>query len=691
MGGYQMQLFRYAILLMLAFASAARAESLGGMYQRALDALTEHELDWVATAHPTDSNICLTQACAEIQGSPKRIRPALTVTPIVANNSRRAHEYLLSLQRANPEPRAAYLNDQPEAFCREWKWLMDSLKVSALVTTQGLPAEIVNDVTDCARMREVLQRIQQTPYSDPEYDLMRTLVEGRVRNAAAAMYGSAPTMPLIGTLPAPFLNAKAVRVPGTDEAVIIINDEVFRLPYGLSKTVLNAIDFKLVSGKYLQTLSADADVNTHLDGHPEVVRDYAFVILQYLHVASKVTDAPLPIDDDTKIVMMQFYYGLADAAEVFVVAHELAHTLLGHVFHRAVNLAVPTNMATGEMNANEVLYSWRDELEADVVGFAIMDAVLKADATERAGDWRTDALYSFYLSAPAFFFLGMSVVENFQAVINGDPPPTVTKEDIALVSRAIDQIGDQSQLPSATPNEPEQRASHPPFILRYGVAKVLAETAAKNFFAENKVPADTAQVYEMGPLFQKLLLMLGDRSLSVFRSMYANESDNKTPIRPSTDRGKVVVLRPNDLSSVNIATELKSRQVDVLDERQPASLRDAFVTYDYENSGNNLVTATPAGRKAASDLAKALALTKLRSRISVTTAKPGARVYFQLIARDSATPSGRLTNETTEDLTIGLYYIWTERGGLPTSRKADVFRVVAPSLRVDIEEVPSVK
>jgi hypothetical protein len=625
-------------------------------------------------------------------------QPQMSTTLLRSHPSESVREYLTTLQRLYTNKPALSTPEQRETFCRQWKWLMSALAVSALAggpeTGKGLDIE---KLTDCSNAFQRLDEVRQTPYSNPEYDWMGRNVQERVAVAVQELGFSLKYSPTIGTLPVGLLNAKIISVPGAEDTLIIVNDEVFRLPYGISKTVVQAVDFKIVDQHYVHIL-ADADqIKNYVGSHPDIVRNFQFVVLQYLHLAAHVLDEPIPLDTQLGQVISQLYYGLADAVEVFIVSHEYAHLVLEHAYQRQQALALPGNH-TSTVSVDEKVYSWKQELEADAYGFLIMDTVLKQDAVRRSGSWKADPSYPFFVSAPSFFFLSMELVECSKDILEtGHVKPPLTQEDIKLAERAIDQLFEDKSIQSvhdAKQEHDEGSNSHPPFVVRFVEAKALADKAESLYFEDNKVPADTAQVYRLGKLFQDTLLVLYDLTEPSFEKMYQGTgtqqekaSTSKTATATSKERTKVA---PNELSPTLVQEELKSRGVNVLDRSQAGAVTDDFVKYHFlAGDSTNLVSESPSALKAAQKLADSLGGTGLRSKVVVKTKTAGARIHYQLIGRNEDTPSARLTNDTEDEIPIGFYFIWADRQGHPTSPKVDIFRVVKPQIVIDIEETIS--
>lgn len=142
----------------------------------------------------------------------------------------------------------------------------------------------------------------------------------------------------------------------------------------------------------------------------------------------------------------------------------------------------------------------------------------------------------------------------------------------------------------------------------------------------------------------------------------------------------------SDLSSRVILSELKGRGLNPSKATTPRNLRDAFTQYDFEARGSGLNPNNKEFLDAAKTLSVDLSETSLQSHVIVRTQTPGARIWYRLIGGETVSPFNQLTNNTADDITIGLYYIWAERDGKPTSSKEIIFRVIKEQVAIDLVE-----
>jgi hypothetical protein len=156
--------------------------------------------------------------------------------------------------------------------------------------------------------------------------------------------------------------------------------------------------------------------------------------------------------------------------------------------------------------------------------------------------------------------------------------------------------------------------------------------------------------------------------------------------KPSNEPPQKKIQKASDLSSKIVLSELKARGLDPAKTTTSPKLRDAFIQYDFQANGSGLNPNNKEFMDAAKNLSADLEETSLQSHVTIRTQTPGARVYYRLIGKETVTPFNQLTNDTADDITIGLYYIWAERAGKPTSSKEIIFRVIKKQATVDLVE-----
>jgi hypothetical protein len=599
-----------------------------------------------------------------------------------AGKSDASLDYLMTLQRAlihNPQN----TSEQHKRFCGEFEQTLSEMRVT------GLAKQLGDDKSfDCDKL---LADTGSTPYERPQFVWLRRRLEPRISSAIESLGKKLPNEPTIGTVPLPLLNAKTILPPGSNRPVIVLNDEIFRLPYDITRATMQAIGFGQASNGLTMTSVDPKEIAASLPNHPDAVQGVKWATLRYLHqVSGGPNDSYLTVDNDLDFVKnVLFIEGLTDAIETFVLCHEYAHIVLGHNIGDASALNL-TSAHNERVEVNEATYSWRQEFEADAYGFLMMDEVLKQQAVLDSGNYFKNPLYPFYLYGPRFFFSLMAFVESAKAYIEtGAAAPGPSKEDVKIAKLAISEMFSSSTRPAKHGESPHTAATHPPFLFRAAQAKIIEQKALSLFLEKAELEPGTKSVYRMSEAFDGALEALFVAATPDFEQRYKNPTaDGNILQRPSVPQTKALPRSdPSDLSPAALREELRLRGVDLSAASKPGGLRDALVEYDFvAGKGTNLNSDNEEVLKAIQDLNLGLKQISLQSHVSVHTKEPGARVVYRLIGGGDSLQLNELTNHAEDDIPVGLYFVWAERNGHVTSPKTAKFKIIQTRTSIDLEE-----
>ena len=301
--------------------------------------------------------------------------------------------YLMSLQRSMAK-QPVNIGEQRNRFCAELEQIYSQMKASDVFKRLG-GTKASPDSCD-----EVLAAAASTPYERADFVWLRNHLEQRVRDAIAALDKNLGAEPVIGTLPVAFLNAKVIQPRGGGRPLIVLNDEVFRLPYEVARASVRALGFDTASNGMIRTSVDRRDIAARMAAHPDVTRSFEWAVLRYLHLISGPPDDGYPSVESNLdfVISVRLLEGLTDAMEVFIMSHEFAHLVLRHTPGSSSGLSLQAS-GSQPVTVNETAFSWRQEFEADAYGFMIMDAVLKKDADTRSGNYLINPAISRYTSS----------------------------------------------------------------------------------------------------------------------------------------------------------------------------------------------------------------------------------------------------------------------------------------------------
>jgi len=427
--------------------------------------------------------------------------------------------YLMSLQRSMAK-QPVNVGEQRNRFCAELEQTYSEMKASDVFKRLG-GAKGSPDSCD-----QLLAAAASTPYERADFVWLRNHIEPRVQAAIAALDKNLPAQPVIGTLPVGFLNAKVIQPPGGGRPLIVLNDEVFRLPYEVARASVRALGFDTASNGIIRTSVDRRDIAARVAAHPDVTSSLEWAVLRYLHLISGPPDDGYPsVESKLDLVInIRLLEGLTDAMEVFIMSHEFAHLILRHTPGSPSGLNLQA-AGSQPVTVNEAAYSWRQELEADAYGFMIMDEVLKKEADQRSGNYLKDPFYPFYLYGPRYFLTIMGYVENASAEVKtGVASPGPSREDVRIAEQAVSAMfSDRKSAPA--PVAP-RASTHPPFLFRAKQAELIEQKALSLFLDKAELPSGTGSVYRFSEAFGAASAVLLETAAPDFIKRYREKSKN---------------------------------------------------------------------------------------------------------------------------------------------------------------------
>lgn len=270
------------------------------------------------------------------------------------------------------------------------------------------------------KIDELYKSELHTRFEDPlRYRLMLLLMV-QIEEAAEKLSIQIPERPLIGTLPTGRVNAMAVTVPDSNEYIVIFESEIFIFANRLSKIVVKALPFiGNKNGRWTFSWKKDIKFDRIIDENNEIFKRFQEVVLAYVLLGRpKVWP---------KYLLGGPYRSLAsillESMELFVMGHEYGHIIKGHLSAGQLTAA-----AFGEEEINEIVFSWQQELEADVVGLTLMLQSMKKRGLDLAlSFWGAD----FFFSCIDIVERGVSIIrtgkENDQSR-SSHPPAQIRRE-----------------------------------------------------------------------------------------------------------------------------------------------------------------------------------------------------------------------------------------------------------------------
>jgi hypothetical protein len=264
-----------------------------------------------------------------------------------------------------------------------------------------------------------------------------------VRKGTSGLENFRTHQPLLGTLPTGMLNAKAIGLEETQDYLVVFESDMFAFCNLISKVVAMSIPFKgSVDGSEANRVAfstTEEDIRKNIANNADALRRFQQLLLSYLLDGSPSAASQYLLKGPATYLAGV----LRDSMELFIMGHECSHVRLGHVSDTD-NRRVATALASGKVQ--EISYSWKAELEADLFGSIYSrTAMLKRGFDLASGHWGTDLFFTCDLMIKrtlAVLRTGKEP-ENEEPKLTDSHPPSIMRRD-GLRSIARNNYGEKS-------------------------------------------------------------------------------------------------------------------------------------------------------------------------------------------------------------------------------------------------------
>ena len=228
--------------------------------------------------------------------------------------------------------------------------------------------------------------------------------------------------PLIATMPSGSVNAITYRVPRSNESIIIFESELLDFIERLCTVVSMTLAFERAEDKWGFSFREN-DIIRMIDANREIVSAFLELLVAYV-VHRQPSRAALY--DSGNFVSRSMADILRDATNCFILGHEYAHILLGHMRNESI-----ASRRIMMLDADEVIYGWQLEHAADFWGLR-----LAIEAGDRVSKWGVELSYA----GAELFFGALDVMDRATSLLSsGDesaqrlgfgshPPPALRRE-----------------------------------------------------------------------------------------------------------------------------------------------------------------------------------------------------------------------------------------------------------------------
>lgn len=194
-----------------------------------------------------------------------------------------------------------------------------------------------------------------------------------------------------GSLPTGTFDAQAILPPGSKVPLVILNRDIYFFTGALSKAIADSIPITMGAAVGLDY--SEAGVRTRLRSHPYIVNNFADAMSRLVLQGSSAGAIEVALDEDHN----HLHGRLVTAMDTFLISHEEAHVILGHVSDQSLELRLAGSRTSGpgvhplsqtapsshmlSIHPNSPapptalraeLRTREQELEADALGFKLM-------------------------------------------------------------------------------------------------------------------------------------------------------------------------------------------------------------------------------------------------------------------------------------------------------------------------------
>ncbi len=285
-----------------------------------------------------------------------------------------------------------------------------------------------------------------TRYEDPRVYLLLTSLQKSLEGAIEEHGASVPQV-FIGSLATGRINAITLAVPGTETYVVAFERELFHFALLMSKAVAQAFPMTVGPDDVIGFETNWASIRKNLLAKPEVASRFAEAVLAYAVYGRPALAQPYLLTDRNTLTMSN---ALRNAMLLFALGHEYGHSLAGHL--RTASRRVHP---AAEAVAEEVLFRWTQEYEADEIGMRLsIPALRRHAAADHAIAFAGGVLYFAAMEVMARAVTLLRCGDDKQGHSGSHPPPRArraalgtaleftTGEDQAAGAVALgDQVG----------------------------------------------------------------------------------------------------------------------------------------------------------------------------------------------------------------------------------------------------------
>ncbi|MGL4939765.1 MAG: hypothetical protein ACRC44_00040 [Bifidobacterium asteroides] len=250
--------------------------------------------------------------------------------------------------------------------------------VADILSRQGCDESGQNCVGDKELYNYAIKRIRcadiPTRFESPLLNSIIATTEAYIVGILRSEYGYDGRI-RFGSLPTGTIDAEALRVPETDIPIVIVNRDLFFFTGAFSKSISAAIPVVEIGGRIGISRDRDA-IAERIREHPEIAANFAEAMFRMVQRGSPRGAPEVLLDADHN----RLHARLVTAMDIFLIAHEYGHVVLGHTAKGTASYAFGSKIVaassqpqsgSGGPTIDFYLRSHDDELSADAFGYRV--------------------------------------------------------------------------------------------------------------------------------------------------------------------------------------------------------------------------------------------------------------------------------------------------------------------------------
>lgn len=227
--------------------------------------------------------------------------------------------------------------------------------------------------------KQLNEVVLNTKYQDPYmYIVLNDIIQGIERIKADVFKGMDLDikMPCFGTVEYDMFSAE-ICAPNCDEKLIIISNGLFTFANLISKVIAQV--FPLEKSNNMQSFSTDIEkILRQIEDNTEIKLRFYDLMLACLVTREPPRARQYFIDSRLNGLLAI----IRESFEVFVVAHEYSHSILGHLEDKKIHSTSKIDDLS-DSEIKEIYHSWEEETAADLYGAGITMAIMNRKGIDR--------------------------------------------------------------------------------------------------------------------------------------------------------------------------------------------------------------------------------------------------------------------------------------------------------------------